>query len=64
MYLSRQSLACMAMGIIGSSAISAVSPYSSGSDWDSMLWNKPKRLKEKPNRVSQAKKRKYQRQRR
>ena len=35
---------------------------SSGSDWDSFLWGEPQSNKSKPNRVSQAKRRKYKRQ--
>lgn len=35
---------------------------SSGSDWDSILWGEPHSNKSKPNRVSQAKRRKYKRQ--
>ncbi len=35
---------------------------SSGSDWDSFLWGGAQQSKSKPNRVSQAKRRKYKRQ--
>ncbi len=35
---------------------------SSGGDWDSILWGEPQSNKSKPNRVSQAKRRKYKRQ--
>ena len=35
---------------------------SSGSDWDSFLWCGAQQSKSKPNRVSQAKRRKYKRQ--
>ena len=35
---------------------------SSGSDWDSFLWGEAQQSKSKPNRVSQAKRRKYKRQ--
>ena len=42
----------------------AFAEYSSsrGSDWDSILWGEPQPSKSKPNRVSQAKRRKYKRQ--
>ena len=36
--------------------------HSNGSDWDSILWGEPQPNKSKPNRVSQAKRRKYKRQ--
>ena len=35
---------------------------SSGGGWDSILWGEPQSNKSKPNRVSQAKRRKYKRQ--
>ena len=35
---------------------------SSGSDWDLFLWGGAQQSKAKPNRVSQAKRRKYKRQ--
>ncbi len=35
---------------------------SSGSNWDSFLWGGAQQSKSKPNRVSQAKRRKYKRQ--
>lgn len=35
---------------------------SSGGDWDPILWGEPQSNKSKPNRVSQAKRRKYKRQ--
>ena len=35
---------------------------SSGSDWDLFLWGGAQQSKSKPNRVSQAKRRKYKRQ--
>ena len=35
---------------------------SSGSDWDLFLWGGAQQGKSKPNRVSQAKRRKYKRQ--
>ena len=34
----------------------------SGSDWDAFLWGGAQQSKSKPNRVSQAKRRKYKRQ--
>ena len=35
---------------------------SCGGDWGSILWGEPQSNKSKPNRVSQAKRRKYKRQ--
>ena len=48
--------------MMGMSAASSEYPRSGATDWDSILWHNPQPNKSKPNRVSQAKRRKYKRQ--
>lgn len=57
MRLSRIVLAALGMG-----AVFAEPAQRSVSDWDSFAWREPVKGKSKPNKVSQAKRRKYKRQ--
>ncbi len=57
MHLSRIVLAALGM-----SAAFAEPAHRSASAWDSITWREPEKSKSKPNKVSQAKRRKYKRQ--
>lgn len=48
--------------MFGMGAMFADPVRSGGGDWESVLWSKPRKPKSKPNRISQAKRRKYKRQ--
>lgn len=50
------------LAALGMSAVYAESHRRSASDWDSITWREPVKGKSKPNKVSQAKRRKYKRQ--
>ena len=57
MRLGRIVLAALGMG-----AAFAAPAQRSDSAWDSIVWREPVKGKSKPNKVSQAKRRKYKRQ--
>lgn len=48
--------------MLGMSVVYAESARRSASDWDSIFWSNSPQPKSKPNKVSQAKRRKYKRQ--
>ncbi|NHC02344.1 hypothetical protein G9F31_00905 [Acinetobacter sp. 187] len=51
------------IGSMGSAMVFGGNALSrAGSDWDSIAWREPIVSKSKPNKVSQAKRRKYKRQ--
>ena len=47
---------------LGMNAAFAVPVKRHASDWDSIKWREPVKAQSKPNKVSQAKRRKYKRQ--
>ena len=48
--------------MLGMSAAFAAPAHRSASDWDSITWREPVKGKSKPNKINQAKRRKYKRQ--
>lgn len=55
-------LSRIVLAALGMSAAFVEPAQRSTSDWDSFAWREPVKGKSKPNKVSQAKRRKYKRQ--